>query len=131
MGFGAATDNQGNSKLIERHLTTKHPLNLILLELTSQLQLRNLTLNLGWLERGANQHADDLTNDRFEDFTDALRIKVEWEDLNFLKLGKLLAVAEDFRREVEAAKQEASVKVVPLLQARPKKRAKLRERDPW
>ena len=39
--------------------------------------------------------------------------------------------SEEFRLEVEAAKQEASVRVEPLLQARPKKRAKLRERDPW
>ena len=66
--ISAGTDNQGNSYLATKLITTKFPLCLALLEMTSQLQARGLELNLQWLARESNQEADDLTNEKFDKF---------------------------------------------------------------
>ena len=43
------TDNQGNSYLLDKLLTTKYPLGVILMELAVQLGRRNATLRADWL----------------------------------------------------------------------------------
>ena len=128
IGFSAGTDNQCNSKLVEKHMTTKFPLCLVLLELSTQLQKRDLALNLTWLERDANQPADDLTNEKFEAFSPELRVQMEWEEFPFEKLHELLALAKDFKEELSQAKLNRPKEVEV---ARGPKRAKLRDRDPW
>ena len=49
--FTAGTDNQGNSYLLDRMMTTKYPLVVVLMELAHQMRLRRLVLRARWLPR--------------------------------------------------------------------------------
>ena len=42
--FTCGTDNQGNMYLLDKLLTTKYPLGVVLMELSCQLSLRRLSL---------------------------------------------------------------------------------------
>jgi hypothetical protein len=130
IGFAASTDNQGNARLVERHMTTKLPLALVLLELSTQLQQRNMVMKLEWLERGANQPADDLTNGEFKLFSASLRVQAEWETLEFAVLPQLLEHLGVFRDQVAELKSN-KVHVESSDRADTAKRPRLRERDPW
>ena len=131
ISFGASTDNKGNAHLVDKHLTTKFPLALILLELSTQLHDRNLTLTLNWLERGANQFADDLTNEVFGDFDESLRVKADWDELPFTHLRFLLDETMRFQKLLEEVKQKRREEVNPEGSRKAPRRQKLREREPW
>ena len=49
--LSCGTDNQGNSYLLDRMLTTKYPLGVVLMELAHQMRLRRLILRAKWLPR--------------------------------------------------------------------------------
>ena len=59
-----ATDNQGNSFVVSKFMSTKFPLTLLLMELAEQLRSRGLELHLTWLPREMNQPPDDLSSTR-------------------------------------------------------------------
>ena len=48
---GCGTDNRGNSFLVDRLLTIKYPLGVILVELCHQLNLRGAALRAQWIPR--------------------------------------------------------------------------------
>ena len=50
----AFTDNQGNGYLLDSLMTTRHPLCIWLMEMSLQMRLRNLALNLEWVPRLQN-----------------------------------------------------------------------------
>jgi hypothetical protein len=133
-----STDNQGNSFLLDRLLTTRYPLGVVLMELAHQMKLRRLLLRARWLPRLQNQEADDLTNDEFHHFDPRKRIKVELKDLKFEIMNKLFAVGEDYMRELEttraAEKRKAEARRVAgggADKASQKRGRPLRETDPW
>ena len=66
--FGCGTDNQGNAFLLDKMMTTKFPLGIILMELAHQLGLRRAVLRAEWLPRLQNEEADALTNAGFHTF---------------------------------------------------------------
>ena len=49
--IGCATDNQGNSFLFDKLMTTRYPFGLILIELSLQLSLRRMALRAEWVPR--------------------------------------------------------------------------------
>ena len=51
LALTGATDNQSNQVALRRHMTTRFPLCLVLMELASQLELRNMDLELKWRPR--------------------------------------------------------------------------------
>ena len=62
------TANQSNSYLLDKMLTTKYPLGVILMELAHQMRRRRLILRARWLPRLQNEEADQLTNNEFHNF---------------------------------------------------------------
>ena len=130
VGIAASTDNQGNSRMIEKYMTTKVPLAFVLLELSSQLQARSMVLDLRWLARDLNQPADDLTNFRFEGFTPGLRVPAIWSDLKFKVLHLLSDESISFTDTLEAFRSSSSGSLSPAATFS-KKGEKLRTRDPW
>ena len=80
---GCGTDNQGNSFLVDRLMTTKYPLGVILVELCHQLNLRHAALRARWIPREQNEEADALTNSDFRHFSADLRIPVLLEEMPF------------------------------------------------
>ena len=58
MTLSCGTDNQGNTHLLDRMLTTKYPLGIVLMELAHQMRKRSLVLRAHWLLRLENEEAD-------------------------------------------------------------------------
>ena len=50
-GCSAGTNNKGNTSVVQRYMSTKIPLCIVLMELSSQLAERGLPLGLGWLPK--------------------------------------------------------------------------------
>ena len=60
------TDNQGNHFLLDKLMTTKFPLGVVLMELACQLSLRRACLHARWIPRLENEEADALTNEALQ-----------------------------------------------------------------
>ena len=111
-------------------MSSKFHLVVILAELAAQLRARKMALSVGWTPRDQNEEADALTNGDYGQFGAANRINVTIEDVKWLVLPKLMAVASDIFAEVQ--KRKAAKDHSPQ-QAPPAKKAKggLRQLDPW
>jgi hypothetical protein len=103
------TDNKGNTFIVNRLMTTKFPVNVVLMELCLQLEARRTTLDLQWLPRDDNQEADDLSNFEFSKFDPEKRIHVELASLNFEILPELMDLGEGLYRDIEARKKNAKL----------------------
>jgi hypothetical protein len=115
------TDNQGNSYLLDKLMTTKYPLGVILMELSCQLGLRRACLHARWIPRLQNEEADALTNGDFQHFDPKLRIPVSLDQLPFRVLNELFEEGETYVSELEhlkKAEKEKRLRQVTLDAAR-------------
>jgi hypothetical protein len=128
------SDNKGNEALIRKNMTSKYPLYVVLLELTEQLQLRDMALDLRWQQRNSNQAADDLTNFIFKDFDASKRISIGLEDMPWLVLPELLKAAQDMHVVMMKRKVD-NLGIAPMRAmhklGKKRKAAGLRTTDPW
>ena len=123
----AATDNQGNSRVVARLLTTKFPLNAFLMELAAQLQCRGAELDLYWLPRLQNIEADELTNSICHRFAEGNRLRFQLAEFRGLVLGSMLEEGMSLYQDIatcRAAKKARQSSKLPKSQA-------VRTRDPW
>jgi len=95
----AGTDNQAAEALSLKRSTTKTPLMLVMMQLADISSSLGTLLKLHWRPRLENQPADDLTNERFEQFNPSLRIDVTWESLGFTTLDVLTKTLEEFEAQ--------------------------------
>ena len=107
LSLSCGTDNQGNSHLLDRLLTTKYPLGIVLMELAHQMRVRRLVLRAHWLPRLENEEADALTNEDFRHFKAEHRVQVDLNKMGFAVLDSLFKVGEDYMAALESAKTEA------------------------
>ena len=131
VSFSCGTDNQGNAFLVDKLMTTKYPLGIILVELCHQLARRRAALRAQWVPRLENEEADALTNSDFRHFRAENRLEVDLEALPFGVLPRLLEQGETFVAELEAVKLG---KVAAHAGAAKRRRVKgdaLRDRQPW
>ena len=122
--------------MLDRLITTKYPLALILIELAWQSAKRRVALRAEWVPRLQNEEADDLTNGKFDKFDPAKRIEVDLERLQFGILDKLLASGEAYHAEVEEAKALAKAERLANRNRTERKKRKLKGEplkvsDPW
>lgn len=133
--LSCGTDNQGNSYLLDKLMTTKFPLGVVLMELACQLGLRRACLHARWIPRLQNEEADALTNGEFGHFDSKLRIPVELDQLNFLVMDDLFGEGEAYVQELAALKELEKLKKRKsggqASKRKTKKGTTLRERDPW
>ena len=99
--MSCSTDNQGNSFLLDRLLTTKYPLGIVLMQLAHEMRRRRLVLRARWLPRLQNQEADDLTNDDYRHFKAENRIPVDIKKLGFTLMDSLFAHGDAYLAELE------------------------------
>ena len=130
IGLTAGGDNQSNGFTLDKLSSTKYPLYLVLMELSAQLRAKNLLLQVAWRPRDENTEADALTNENFEGFDPALRVPVAWKDLQWLVLPALARDAETHFVELQKLRAEAR-KAPRRPSPQLKRRARLREREPW
>ena len=128
------TDNQGNSLRLDKLLTTKYPLGVVLMELACQAGRKRASLRARWIPRLQNEEADALTNGEFHHFRAENRIEVDLLKLKFLVMGSSFDEGEAYMKELAAAKEgekrEAALHGKTPAKKRPKGEA-LRERQPW
>ena len=132
------TDNQGNSYLLDKLMTTKYPLGVILIELAWQCARRRVALRAEWVPRLQNEEADALTNGVYDAFDESKRVDVNLDTLQFGVLRDLLATGESYFAALEEARDRArEARAAPAPSGRRGggqargKRTTLRERDPW
>lgn len=101
------TDNQTNTYVVKKFLTTKFPGTILLMELSEQLRKRKATLHLDWLCRSSNVEADDLTNGNFSKFTPSLRIDVDQSALPFSVLWDVQEASQQLYDQLTAAKDKS------------------------
>ena len=106
VSLSCGTDNQGNTHLLDRMLTTKYPLGVVLMELAHQSRVRRMVLRAHWLPRLENEEADALTNFEFRHFDPKRRIEVKLEDLKFAVLDDLFREGEVYVAELEKVKAQ-------------------------
>jgi hypothetical protein len=106
LSLSCGTDNQGNAHLLDRMLTTKYPLGVVLMELAHQMRARRLILRAHWLPRLENEEADALTNFDYRHFDPTKRVDVKLEDLRFAVLNELFQAGEDYVAALEKAKEQ-------------------------
>ena len=126
-----STDNQGNSFLLDRMLTTRYPLGVVLMELAHQMKLRRMVLRARWLPRDENQEADDLTNYEYRHFDQAKRIPVDISKLGFDLMSSLFQHGDDYLADLERERESEKRKAADRGSKREAKRRPLRESDPW
>lgn len=102
------------------------------MELAARLHSLGMELDLNWVPRGQNTEADALMNGEFQGFDEALRIDVQFEDLEFMILERLMGIAGDLDSEVKMAKTSKEAKGDRPVDTLPrKKRGSTRWEDPW
>ena len=133
--LSCGTDNQGNSYLLDKLMTTKFPLGVVLMELSCQLSLRRACLHARWIPRLQNEEADALTNGEFGHFDPKLRIPVELDNLNFLVMNDLFEEGEAYVEELAVLKESEKEKKRKCggltTERKAKKGQALRDRQPW
>ena len=126
------TDNRGNESLLVKHMTSKYPLYIVLLELVEQLQRRGLELDLKWQGRERNEAADALTNNEFDAFDMRKRIVPDMHRLAWSILPKLVVQANQLHQEISIAKKRLlNESRTVTVHKRRRKTEPLRTRDPW
>ena len=91
--------------------------------MSSMLSKARLGLNLQWRPREENTEADDLTNERFDDFDPKLRVEVSLQSMDLSILQALVLVHDEF----EVAKQSAKVE----RERDPASKSKKFDKSPW
>ena len=132
--FTCGTDSQGNSFLLDKLLTTKYPLGVVLMELACQSSRKRASLRARWIPRFQNEEADALTNSDFRHFKAENRVDVRLDQLEFLVMDSLFAVGEAYLEELAQLKEgeKRRVESEGVTPARKRKKGEpLRERDPW
>ena len=131
--LSCGTDNLGNTYLLDRLLTTKYPLGVVLMEVAYQCRRRGLILRANWVPRLENQEADDLTNLDFKSFDPRRRLNVDLDSLKFGVLDRLFAEGDKYVAELAELKAEAA-RTPARGNLRRKKQMQgetLKERQPW
>ena len=124
------TDNRGNGHLFNRFMTTRWPMNALMMELAAQLRFKGLFLETEWSPRTHNVEADRLSNLDFSGFDPALRIRVPLGAASWLVLPGLMAAGRGFEAaRLQAAESGAKSSRAPA--ARRRKEDALRVKDPW
>eukprot|EP00974_Lingulodinium_polyedra_P032974 3172725-Lingulodinium_polyedra.AAC.1 len=74
------------------------------MELSEQLAARSAWLDLQWLPRQQNEHADALTNGHFGDFTNSNRVVVDLKGIKWRVLDSMLEAGQGMVVELEEAR---------------------------
>ena len=126
------TDNLGNTYIMDRLMTTKYPLCVVLMEVAHQCRRRGLCLRADWVPRLENQEADDLTNLDFKAFDPTKRLDVDLDKLGFGVLNDLFALGDQYVLDLADLKAQAALaKESSSAKKRKPAGEPLRARDPW
>ena len=112
--------------MLNRLITTKFPLCVLVTELASQMERRNARVALDRSPRDFNKEADDLSKGVVEAFDPSRRIELSVADFPWIVLRDLVAYGSSF--EQENARRRSPLDPMP---SKPRKKRPLREIDLW
>ena len=113
MACSAGTDNLGNRFAVGKMMSTKFPLNIMLMEVANECLKRDLQLSLHWLPRLQNTLADALTNQR-------VRVCVSAEEGTLMH--DMLSLGRSLYEDLKEAKSKKS---------QPSHKRRKKEKEPW
>ena len=123
------TDNQGNPYAVGRMMSTRFPMNVLVMELATTLELAGTWLDLKWQPRDENRYADALTNELFEVFDRTRRVSIDINRASFPTMFRMLESGKSLFDSVAQAK--VANKKRPRIWPRIAKEKRLRATDPW
>ena len=123
------TDNASNSYLVDKYLSVKFPVSMVLMELSRQLAALGAELQLHWIPREQNEESDNLSKGHVDAFDPKLRVDVDWDNIPFLVIPKLVEHAMSFDKEIQLKKGSAGNSKPAAARSPPEE--KLRLRQPW
>ena len=127
--IGADTDNQGNPYATAKMLSTKFPLNIVIMQMATLMEQAGIYLNLKWIPREDNVLADALTNEDFSAFSPARRMHVQLNAEALPTMFNLLSEGKKLYEHVEAAK--VANKGTPRVWPKTPNAKRLKFTDPW
>ena len=128
--IAGGTDNAGNTFAMNKLMSTKWPLTVLLMELAEFLRQSSIQLHLRWVPRDSNVEADDLTNEKFSSFNEDLRIHVDGASLPWLVLPRIMTQSQRLFEEV--LEQRSKNKLLPSSFGSHGHSAKSKKRkNPW
>ena len=71
------TDNRGNGSALNKLMSTRYPVNALLMELACYCKHTGTKAIVEWAPRSANRQADDLANERTSSFDPSLEVKID------------------------------------------------------
>ena len=101
----AYTDNQGNSFLLKKGMSTKYPITLMLMEIAEMLRRKNSLARLNWVRRDGNQEADDLTNQVYDKFDPKMRRYLPGDRIPWIIFEDLDKDSKDLYDEIAELKE--------------------------
>ena len=118
----AFTDNRGNSFAVAKGMSTKYPATILLMELSEELRLLDVRMDLEWVRRDLNTSADDLSNGKSQDFEEKLREEVNEETIKWRVLRDLQEKSNELYEDLKKMKEER--KNANMASGPPRKRRK-------
>ncbi len=127
------TDNSSNAHLIDKYLSVKFPVSMVLMELSRQLSDLKSELQLHWIPREQNEESDDLSKGKLDSFDPSKRISVDLESLDFKVIPKLMEHAMAFDQEIKlrSTSKSSSDQLPSSSAGKTPPGEKLRLRQPW
>ena len=126
------TDNASNSYLIDKYLSVKFPVSMVLMELSRQLGALGAELQLHWIPREQNEESDDLSKGRLDAFNPKLRVEAKLEDLPWMVIPKLVQHAMEFDKEIQLKKSSSTTTTANKAgMGRTPPEERLRLKQPW
>ena len=126
------TDNASNSYLIDKYLSVKFPVSMVLMELSRQLGALGAELQLHWIPREQNEESDDLSKGRLDAFNPKLRVEAKLEDLPWMVIPKLVQHAMEFDKEIQLKKSSSTTTMANKAgMGRTPPEERLRLKQPW
>lgn len=125
--LAAGTDNRSNECLSVKRSTTKFPLMLINMQLSSVLSRARVAVRLKWRPREENTIADDITNSVFDQVDLSKRITISYADLPVQIIHALYKSKAEFDRARESQRTIARSQALRVAGMK-RKRA---DKTPW
>ena len=119
----AGTDNKANDYLSQNHSTTRWPLMLVNMQLSSVLARARTGVKLKWRPREENTVADDIASPVYTQLDIQKQLRVEYEDIPTEIIHALWQVKAEFDEARSLPKASATLEQ--------KKKRKRVDKTPW
>ena len=130
ISIAGGTDNAGNTFAMNKLMSTKWPLTVLLIEMAEFLRHTSIQLHLRWVPRESNTEADDLTNQKFDAFDKDLRVPVVGADLPWLVLPRIMQQSHRLFEEVLEQRSKNSLSS-PIVCSHGRLVRSRKRKDPW